>query len=443
MSGTAAWEPPPPFRPKRKNVIIRIYDAPVYRDWTAWLTLCAGLLAGFSIGFSKPAVDLPVWLNTSLAVVFFVIAFGAVPAFLRLQVRRLIWLRRTNQEVNPERKTTTSSVLDPSYKDLSAENAPENTPRTVSHRPVLAPSSPQVPKVILSRPRPPAEPLDVGESIDSSMILKGARDSLQYPVARAVRALQIATSPKDRYDCIIDTAEALLVTLGVVAVTWLRSEQIGLVEIAEFRDALIDRGITMGHWHKMIVTLARYTGDSDLPLPGVIEGLRRMKKGKGDLLASVEALIAERNRSAHGGRPRNEVEANLRIADFFPLLELAIDRAQFLVESPWFLVRSSSYRRENGFRVTADRAMGDHPEFEKYSFESAVPLVDDNFYMMGKRGPIDLSPLLVTRYCSECHESELFYADRMDNVKGVALKSVGRGHTLFDRTLDHEIRALA
>lgn len=437
MHGTTAWEPPP-IRPKRKNAILRIYDAPPYRDWAAWLTVCMGLISGFSIGFSKSSVGLPVWLNTSLAVVFFVSVFGIVPAVVRLQVRRVMWRRQAES-----RKDSTEPPSSP--ENATVENAPARAPRvnaeqeTSRRSAVVSPAT----RIGPAKSSQVSVSLDSGTAVNSSLVLKRTRDSLQFPIARAVRALQVATSSKERYDRMIDAADALLVTLGIVAVGWLRSERIGSEEIQEFRDALLVRGVSQGHWNKLIVTLGHCSVESESPLLGAVEGLRRMKKGRGDLLANLDSLIAERNRSAHGGRPRSETEANLRVSEFFPLLEVAVDRAAFLAESPWFLVRSSSYRRQHDFRVTADRVMGDHPEFETYSFESAEPLVDDNFYMKGNRGSIDLSPLVVSRYCEECHEEEVFYADKVDKVKGVSLKSFGRGHVIFDRTLDEEIRALA
>jgi hypothetical protein len=119
-------------------------------------------------------------------------------------------------------------------------------------------------------------------------------------------------------------------------------------------------------------------------------------------------------------------------------------RSLFLANTPWVLVKAVSYRRTEGqFRVLGNRAMGDHPEFERIDLDSKVPLADDNFYALGPRGPIDMSPLVVMRYCPTCRQPEAFYADRTDPKQGVSLKSFGRGHVIFDPTLEQELSTIA
>lgn len=436
MEGNAAWEPPS-IRPKRKNAVIRIYDAPLYRDWAAWLTVCMSLLAGFSIPFGKPPSGLSVWLNTTLAVLTFGIFFGVFPAILRLRVRRIIWHRRNRAQGESARNSAQDSAL---HQGLPVESSATHATRSTSVS--THPDSEFSDAAVRATPTAISDPMVSVEDISLSTALKVARSEFQYPVARAARALQVTKSFKDRYDAMIDTSESLLVTLGIVAISWMRTQQVGSVEIAEFREALTGRGVAQGHWYRLIQALARYDKGSDQSLPGATEAFRRAKKGM-SLFSALESLINERNRSAHGGRPRNEIDAKLRMSSFFPALELAIDRSGFLIECPWFLVRSSSYRRaDSNFVVTADRVMGDHPDFETCRFESAAPLADDNFYMKISNGLIDLSPFLASRYCDECHEAEVFYADRLDRVKGVSLKSFGRGHAIFDASLRGEIEAL-
>ena len=84
---------PPQSPPKRKNAILRLFDAPLYRDWAFWLIVTWAAIAGGSIGTSPSPTGIPVWLNTLLAVIFFVAAFGVLPAWIRLLVRRWRWRR--------------------------------------------------------------------------------------------------------------------------------------------------------------------------------------------------------------------------------------------------------------------------------------------------------------------------------------------------------------
>jgi hypothetical protein len=87
--------------------------------------------------------------------------------------------------------------------------------------------------------------------------------------------------------------------------------------------------------------------------------------------------------------------------------------------------------------------MGDHPEFERIDLDSKLPLADNNFYALAPRGPVDMSPFVVMRYCETCRQPEAFYADRIDPKQGVCLKSFGRGHVIFDPSLNEELGTIA
>ena len=47
---------PPSARPKHRNALLRLYDAPFYRDWAVWLTLFWLVIAPWSI-VSEPSDD--------------------------------------------------------------------------------------------------------------------------------------------------------------------------------------------------------------------------------------------------------------------------------------------------------------------------------------------------------------------------------------------------
>lgn len=86
--------------------------------------------------------------------------------------------------------------------------------------------------------------------------------------------------------------------------------------------------------------------------------------------------------------------------------------------------------------------MGDHPDFDVMSFYADQPLADDNFYLMTKQEPIDLTPLVVIRPCPTCHQSEVAHADRFDSSKGLMLKTFDRGHVFYDQLLVEEVKEM-
>ena len=170
------------------------------------------------------------------------------------------------------------------------------------------------------------------------------------------------------------------------------------------------------------------------PFDGSAEALRLAKGGSG-LLHDLKLLLQERNLSAHGGRPRNHIQAGSRLLDLTPSLEDAVTRAAPLADADWIFVESSSFGRDGLFHINALKVMGDHPEFERIEFRSSHPLVDRDLYFASTSGYINLTPYAVMRYCNRCKESELCYADRVDERKGVVLKSFANGHEIFDPQL--------
>jgi hypothetical protein len=86
--------------------------------------------------------------------------------------------------------------------------------------------------------------------------------------------------------------------------------------------------------------------------------------------------------------------------------------------------------------------MGDHPDFEAADVVTAEPLADDTFYLAAPDAFIDLTPLVVARDCPRCRQREVYYADRVDERDGVALRSFDRGHLLYDQSIEGEVRSL-
>ena len=86
--------------------------------------------------------------------------------------------------------------------------------------------------------------------------------------------------------------------------------------------------------------------------------------------------------------------------------------------------------------------MGDHPDFDVTTEVIDCPLANDTFYVMAEPEPLDLTPMLVIRYCDQCRQPEVCHADRVDDHSGVSLKSFARGHQVFDPDLIHEMNSL-
>ncbi|MGH3938199.1 MAG: hypothetical protein ACRDTG_06130 [Pseudonocardiaceae bacterium] len=439
------WTPPPP-RPKQRNVYFGIYDAPVYRDWCAWLTVSCAVITFAAISTSTEPRQIPVWLDVPLATIVLTFIFGVLPSFLRRQIRRLLWRRRCANQTQAEPMVINGSDRsgqDPNVRiDVAKQDA-------IAKRPAVGfyPVPMSIPQESKAGDRSPIRPLrsmtavhkTTDESLTASVELRESRQ-LQFPVARAVRALQLATDSKDQYEALLDVADALSVTLGTTASAWMRSLGAGQEALDSLREAYLARGVSQGSWHQMLSQAIRLDVDGGFP-SGFCIASNRTKRG--NLLTHLGALVQERNRWAHGSRPRNSAEAARRVVELQQILEAALSGSVFLAEMPWVLTRSSSYQpRSREFHVIAFRVMGDHPEFERQDLTSAVPLADESIYLLDQQNPIDLSPFLVMRYCDTCRKRQICYADRLDTKRGTALKSFECGHGMFDPGLDDEVRAL-
>ena len=269
--------------------------------------------------------------------------------------------------------------------------------------------------------------LGSASTLESEALAVAARE-LPYPVARAARTLQRAAPGREQYAAMIRTADVLAVTLGVFGVGLIR--HVGDPLPAELTEAL-PRGLSMGHWVKVLGASGRSALEREPQPTGLAAALRPDKRS--GLLPALEALTQERNRWAHGGGAQTDGEAEALVSQLLPTLEIALRRSMFMVDNPWFLIDRMSYRRaSNDFEVRAQRAMGDHPDFETRRLEVKAPLAEDTFYCITALGAVDLTPLLVRRTCPKCGTPEYFYADKIETRRGkseVRLKSFETGHS--------------
>jgi hypothetical protein len=103
-AGTPFSGPPPPL-PKRKNAILCLFDAPLYRDGVFWLMTTWAVLEIVAIPTEGSSNNpLPVWLTMVIGVVFAVVMLGILPAWIRLRRRRARWQRE--QQPNSASQTS-------------------------------------------------------------------------------------------------------------------------------------------------------------------------------------------------------------------------------------------------------------------------------------------------------------------------------------------------
>lgn len=438
-AGPASPGPPQPS-PRRHNAVLRLYDAPLHRDWAFWLTSGLAVVTAVSIGTSaEQSSGLPRWLDTLLAVITFTLLFGALPAWIRLVARRRQWRDQRAGPPPPPRTAPQPRTAPPPPR-----TAPPPTPtpgpatgpaRSTNHAPRPGP-----------RPAPSHRP---GPAPDQDP-LATARRALPHPVARTVHEMQRAHTHKDRYEALLEAGETLAATVAVTAAGLLQAHGIGARNLSALRSALASGGgVTFGTWTDWLRNLCPLVRDRTDVVPGLAEALRDQsdtaaRPDDPGLVQSLDRLRGERNRTAHGDKPRTQEEAALRVTELQPALERALWHAQFLGGLPWLLTVSCAYQRRTGtFEVVAHHLMGDHPDFDRLTFPCQEPVADDTVYVLSPAGPVALSPFAASRYCAECGQREVCYAARAGHrTLPAAYKSFGRGHSIPCPELDEEIAAL-
>ena len=427
-------QPPPMPRPRNRNSVLRLYDGPVYRDWAFWLTVANIALGAASLAASTTPSTNPVWLDMILGAVTMGVLFGVVPAWLRLWIRRWRWRR---QQRSPQTVVRIPAVPaqppQPSQFPMQWAGPANWQQRTAMPEPPPRPS-----------PRPQDYP---PPAIDDLAV---ARGTLPYPVARAVRVLQQAHGPRDRYDAILDTAEALAIAISVTAAAILRdqvdempSDDPAVRALATLRSAYTGSGAMFGTWTSWLANLRPLVSLRPGLIPGLSEALE-VRAGNPSVVDELNALRLERNRAAHGGRPHAAHEYAVRVEELLPRLRGALRRSEFLRQSPWLLTKSCSFQpRAQVFEVVTRRVMGDHPEFERQNFTWRQPVADDMFYVLGPNGPVLMAPFVASRFCNHCKQDEVCYAYRTGKREGPAtFKSFDSGHDIGDDELGDDLRSL-
>lgn len=409
-----------------------VFDRPVLKDWALWHGLAWAVLMGCAEFISPTTRGGNRWIDAPgvAAVTFFMI--GWTVAAVRRVVR--IARSRTRRKAAPETESARAelSALGPST-NLEKSSGPNATPAPAGPR-----SAPHLPPVEAA---PPLLDGAIATDLRASKTLSDARSILPYPIARAIRATQLTEDSLEQHQKILDLAEAVSVSLGMVSASWLRDNNPSSPALGMLKEAYLSRGVSQGHWHEVARAAEKSMGQQGQGIPGFVEGNRRQKTSLG-AIGALGKLLEERNKSAHGARPHNRSEAAVRIREIAPFVELAIGRSMYLADSPWILVENISYRRSDGrWNAQLRRAMGDHPEFDLSTQTLDYPLANDTFYVMAGGRALDLTPMLVLRYCDQCRQPEVCYADRVAN-EGVSLKSFARGHQVFDPTLTQEVHLL-
>ncbi len=206
---------------------------------------------------------------------FFGALFGLMPAYVRLLVRRQVRRRqrdggrtpvigeraqavhsgRPPQPAGPAEPGSTSSTPTPAFTSEpsgGSASADAELPALVPPR-VGEPPYVETPARAPLTGRPPTGASDARKrqlhhSPTDDNVFATAREVLPYPVARAARAVQLATDPADAYRALLRCGKAACVVLGITATAWARQHGVVTKELQALQAAYLERGVSQGHW---------------------------------------------------------------------------------------------------------------------------------------------------------------------------------------------------
>jgi restriction endonuclease len=104
--------------------VLRLFDAPLYRDWLFWFMVVWVAIGFVSVMTSDRPSGGPRWLNAVLSALLFAVLAGLIPGWIRLRIRRHRWNKRqhvlTRQQESPQAKVDA---------ELSRQRPDEREPR--------------------------------------------------------------------------------------------------------------------------------------------------------------------------------------------------------------------------------------------------------------------------------------------------------------------------
>ncbi len=135
----ASMTGPPPPLPKRKNSVLRLFDAPLYRDWLVWFTAVWVAIGISSMLTTTQPLPAPRWSYTMLSAFVFLVLAGVIPGWARLLIRRHLWNRRQSEQTPSHKPTTARAAAARRYGQQGHSKARE--PRSAENEP-QTPSDP-------------------------------------------------------------------------------------------------------------------------------------------------------------------------------------------------------------------------------------------------------------------------------------------------------------
>jgi type I restriction enzyme M protein len=264
-------------------------------------------------------------------------------------------------------------------------------------------------------------------------MMRIARGSYPYPVARNLHAISNTLSLRERYHEVAhEIPETLSVTLTSICAAVAREKAIrGNRASRQWIRATSRGGATIGVRNSMIFEVAgrliSEDGSEDVGGIGTALG-----DPSAPAVTLIRSLLTERNR-IHGDYPRTDFQFQQRLmeseGDIDRLLEALSFLARWELRYAEFVEPLEDEQHSTFFSATFRVLRGDNPDWELATYRSRKPLYRGRVYaFVDDQMLIDLYPFLLVRACQVCGSQEVYHPASFSDDE-VQIKSVDRGHS--------------
>ncbi|MBM7773293.1 hypothetical protein JOD54_003497 [Actinokineospora baliensis] len=255
-----------------------------------------------------------------------------------------------------------------------------------------------------------------------------AKVAYPYPIARTLRALDGAVSPREEYHLVVhELVESVSVVLVALAAATARAAGItGVGPLSDWAKTVTRRGATIGARHTALLAVAakaeRVHNDGGL--------CQAFQDGDSPAPAAMRALIDERNR-IHGRHPRVPAEFRTRLAAVQVDLRTLLRSLSFLARWQFGYVESVRPVAEDtapAYQVRFRVLRGDNPVWAVEERRVTQLLYPGRTYaLVDGEHLLDLHPYLVVQECDECGAMEIYHPNSVGEST-VQLHSIDMGH---------------
>jgi hypothetical protein len=275
-----------------------------------------------------------------------------------------------------------------------------------------------------------------------------AKTSFPYPIARNLRAMDRAVSPRERYHELVHEGLEIIsaILASICAAIARRSKVRGGIGIKGWVTSTTRGGATIGNRLPMVsqvaasLVSANRIGDD---IGGLGHALGNESAPANPLM---KRLLKERNR-IHGDYPRTEFQFRQRLAESENDMRELLGTLSFLARWELRYAESAEPREGHGggtrFASILRILRGDNPDWVLAEYLSQEPLYPGRLYaFVDDWLLIDLYPYLLVEYCPQCGNQEVYYPNMVHDDE-VHLNSIDRGHgqPTTDERLLRDLRA--